>query len=64
MAIITRCVKCGKDFSHSVRDAQLRCPECRNEPKVKSWEEMTIDEKLNYLKNKIDRVSRYNEPIG
>ena len=63
MAILSRCMNCKKDFGHSVNDGRYLCRECdgtkeHERAEAERWAALSVDEKLNELKERLDGVSR------
>lgn len=62
MAIISQCGRCGMDFGHSASDARWLCRKCdgtaeREKAEADRWAALSVDEKLNELKRRLDDVA-------
>lgn len=64
MAIITTCSECPAQVTASVSNSHPLCENCMRKRGWKSWEEMTIEEKVEDLNRRLNGVSSRNAIIG
>jgi hypothetical protein len=64
MAIDTVCAQCGKRTIASLSNHWPLCDECKRKKGWKPWEEMTLEEKVEDLNRRIERVSDHSAQIG
>lgn len=60
MALLSPCCRCGKEISHSASEIPL-CDDCSGKNLAKAnekkrWDNLTIEQKLDELKNRLDQL--------
>lgn len=69
MAILLNCRNCGTPFTSSVSAYKSLCDECdgtneRNRQEEDRWKALTVEEKLNELRNAVRSIQQQSEWDG